>query len=144
MASSINYWSGFKYKNIYLSLGLICLGLTLAYIGPSNLNEPIILSFFLLATSFSLILIGVYNWKDVPGQSIFEKIALYSYGLYLWNNLIEKLISKFFQNYSPFVKISFFFIGSILISICTYYLVEKPFMKMRSRVLIKLNAAKSS
>lgn len=138
LASTFHRWSEFKNKTLFALLGFGGLILTLFYIKPSNLGAPVVLSFQLLAISFSAILIGTYEIRNIPFKTLFEKIALYSYGLYLWNNLVVKVLVKLLPNVNGLLKVILFIALSLIISIFTYHLVEKPFMKLRSRVLQKI------
>lgn len=139
LASSFKHWSQLRRKGLFVIPGFVILILTLIYIKPSNLNSPVILSFQLLAIAFSLILIGTFDLKVIPFKLGFEKIAIYSYGLYLWNNLVARIIAKFLPHSSFPFKFSLFLLLSLFISVCTFHLIENPFMKMRIKVLQKFS-----
>jgi peptidoglycan/LPS O-acetylase OafA/YrhL len=138
LASTFQTWSKFKNKFYFFLAGAGLLILTLNYITPTNLNSTVILSYQLLALSFSLILIGVYDFNNFPAKKLISTIAAWSYGIYLWNNLMARLIDKAFQNYSNMTKFVLFLTGTFFISMLTYYAVEKPSLKIRNNVLKKL------
>ncbi|MBC7714678.1 MAG: acyltransferase [Rhizobacter sp.] len=139
LASTYDRWSAFKSKKFFGLTGIILFFLTLTYIKPTNFNSPVVLSFQLLAISFSLILVGVYDWKRIIFQKGFEHIALYSYGLYLWNNLVARVLGKIFPHMNNVSKFFLFIVTSFAVSIATYYIIERPFMKLRSQVLKKIS-----
>lgn len=139
LASTAHRWQKLEKKYLFNILGIVGLILTLIYIKPSNLNFPSVLSFQLLAISFSAILIGVYDYKKIPFKALFEKIAIYSYGLYLWNNLIAKIVNKVLPQSNGTIKVLIFIIGSFAISIVTYYMIERPSMRLRSKFLKKIS-----
>jgi peptidoglycan/LPS O-acetylase OafA/YrhL len=138
LASTFSVWSKFKNKILWLLLGLVSLIITLKYIGPLAINSQIILSYQLLAISFSCILIGLYDLKALPGSKIIQNIATWSYGIYLWNNLVARMVDKVFHNQYNLVKASIFIFGTVAISALTYYLIEKPTLKLRNNLLCKI------
>lgn len=139
LASTFNSWSKFKNKHYFLSLGVIILIGSLIYIEPANLNAKVILSFQLLAIAFSLILIGIYDIKNIPFKNTFQTIALWSYGLYLWNNLVVKIVLRAPSLFGNFGKLLLFFFISFLLSAVSYYSIEKPFLKWRDILLKKVS-----
>lgn len=139
LASTAHLWQDLKKKYLFTIAGLVGLILTLIYIKPSNLNFPLVLSFQLLAISFSALLVGVYDYQNIPFRSFFEKMAIYSYGLYLWNNLIAKVVAKVMPHSHGMFKVFIFLLGSLLISILTYHVIEKPAMQLRSKLLKKIS-----
>ncbi|MBC7429110.1 MAG: acyltransferase [Bacteriovorax sp.] len=139
LAATFGTWSKFKNKIMINFVGAALLICTLFYIKPDNFNFPVVLSYQLLAISFSLILIGVYDLKKIPFQNLFEKAALFSYGLYLWNNLVIRVVLKFLSRFNGCTKFLIFIALSVFISAMTYYIVELPFMKLRTQILKKIN-----
>jgi len=138
LAGYKDHWRNWSFKKYAFPLGLLALAMTLFYIEPTNFYEKTISSYFLLSVSFSLILIGVHdsNWKHE--STFITNTALWSYGLYLWNNLVAKVIMKLTFISSDIVKIALFFLGSYLLSYLSYRFIEVPFLNLRSIVLKKM------
>ncbi len=139
LAAYKDIWQNWNRRNLILCLGIFSLIATLYYIEPTNLYEKTIPSYFLLAFSFSFILIGIHDQKWAFSPSLISQTALWSYGLYLWNNLVAKVVLKLNFITSDLVKIILFFIGSYLLSFLTYKFIEVPFLNIRSKVLKKLS-----
>lgn len=94
--------------------------------------------FSLLAIGFSLILVAFYDVKIskviyVPMQ----KVALWSYGIYLWNGLIIRIFHKLHLNMSDYLIVIIFYLVSVAAAIPTYYFIEVPFLKWRDQFLNK-------
>ena len=138
LAITFPTWSNIKNKSNFLYAGIISLLLTLIYIEPSNFNSKIVLSYQLLAISFSFILIGLYEYKNIPSKIVIESIAKWSYGIYLWNNLIARFIAKSLYTQNNFVKLLIYLFATILISAVTYYLIEKPTLNLRKRLIANI------
>ncbi|MBC7541000.1 MAG: acyltransferase [Bacteriovorax sp.] len=138
LASTFNTWSKYKNKMNILAVGILLLMITLIYIGPNNLNSKVILSYQLLAMSFSLILVGLYDFKKIPFGKVIQYLATWSYGIYLWNNLTARFISKALFAQSNFLKFSIYILVTVLLSAFTYYLIEKPTLKLRNNLLSKI------
>jgi len=137
LASTFNTWSKYKNKRYILGLGCIFLLLSLSYIGSDNLNSKVILSFQLLSLSFSLILVGIYDLQYIPLRKVFEIVALWSYGLYLWNNVMVKIVSKVGAGHGNISKMLIFIFLSCFASALTYYFIEKPSLKWRDHFIRK-------
>jgi hypothetical protein len=62
-------------------------------------------------------------------------VGLVSYSLYVWHALVEKLWYAFWRAHWPAlaspVVVSIYLILLILIGICSYYFIERPFLQMR-------------
>lgn len=138
LASTFDTWSKFKNKIGILIFGILLLAATLIYIGPLNLNSEIILSYQLLAIAFSCIMVGLFDLRIFPVSNIIQKVATWSYGIYLWNNLVARVIFKALYTQSNLLKILVFILGTIAISAVTYYLIEKPTLKLRNNLLMKI------
>lgn len=137
LARSFDQWSVIKNKLPFFLSGFALLILSCLYIGPYNTGEKVILSFQLLALAFSLILIGTYDLKKLPFSGVFHHIALWSYGIYLWNNLTVKVSLKLFSQSSDLLRLAFFVVITLLISAASFYLIEKPTLKLRDNFLKK-------
>lgn len=142
LAASHKKWSNFSQtaQRSYLLLGIIVLSMAFYFFGPTFNSKNIIFYFSILPLSFSFILIGLQ--KIVLPQYILKVvqwIAILSYGSYLWNNLLIRLMSRHLDNFSWPVSLILFLISTHLISWITYLLIEQPFMNLRSIVLKQLS-----
>jgi peptidoglycan/LPS O-acetylase OafA/YrhL len=99
--------------------------------------------FFLLPGMFGPQRVGVI--RAILRNRAVQLLGLISYGLYLWN---ETLLEKYVQwtDSTPF-KTSFakmlvvVFVATVLVSIASYVLVEKPALSLKSRVPSRRPAA---
>lgn len=94
--------------------------------------------FTVLAIGFSLVVIGfhdlqVHRYLYLPLQ----KVALWSYGIYLWNGLVMRVFDKLHLNLNAFAYMALFYVVSVAVAVPTYYVVEVPFLKLRDRFLEK-------
>ena len=101
-----------------------------------NLTEPIIFSIlFSLLISFSLI---NKNYIKINNNNIISKLGKYTYGLYLYHTIIIIFLLRFFEKNDIIINpISFSFISlllSIIISILSYNIFERKFLKLKKRV----------
>lgn len=108
---------------------------TTPYILP---GYSVVWMFTLLAMCFSLILVAFYDLK-IP-QLLYwpiQKIALWSYGIYLWNGLLIRLFYQFKLSgrIDDYLVVLLFYLVSVVVAIPSYYLVEVPFLKWRDRYL---------
>jgi peptidoglycan/LPS O-acetylase OafA/YrhL len=99
--------------------------------------------FFLLPGMFGPQRVGVI--RGILRNRAVQLLGLISYGLYLWN---ETLLEKYVQwtDSTPF-KTSFpkmlivVFVATVLVSIASYVIVEKPALSLKSRVPARRPAA---
>ncbi len=127
-------WSVFKKRGL-AAASLALLAIVFAFASPNLTDVSVIWVFSGLALGFSGCIPWVYELKGK--DSIFHKmvfyIALWSYGLYLWNNLVFR-----FAEHLPLPAYLQGIIAWALVfvcSACTYYGVEKPFLRWRNRLL---------
>lgn len=94
--------------------------------------------FTLLALGFSLVLVGFHDLQ-MPTVLYWpiQKIALWSYGIYLWNGLLIRLFHqlKLTTRINDYLVIVIFYLVSVMIAMPSYYLIEVPFLKWRDRIL---------
>lgn len=92
----------------------------------------------LLGAGFACLLVGtkgrtIPRWAAKP----VERMALYSYGAYLWHGLLVRVGSRLFE--WPGVPWWAAFIAFVVISFAvarvTFHLVEQPFLSLRDRLL---------
>jgi peptidoglycan/LPS O-acetylase OafA/YrhL len=138
LASTFKTWSTYKNKIVWLTLGLLTLIISLNYIGPLGIKAPIVMSYQLLALSFSCILVGLYDFKNYFMKGIIEKLATWSYGIYLWNNLVARIVGNVFLNQGNLTKFLLFSCITLLVSAVTYTIIETPSLKVRNHFLKKL------
>ena len=145
LAATFDYWSNFK-VNLRRIIGLA--GFILAFGTPiiSGYSLPGLFSVFtftLISLGFSLLLIWSYHLKiNRKLYFPFERIALYSYGIYIWNHVITRSFVNLKWDYDWYFQAPLFIFFSILVPIITYYLIEMPFMNLRAKVLQKLSIKK--
>ncbi len=92
----------------------------------------------LLGAGFACLLVGMKG-RTVPRWAVspVERMAVYSYGAYLWHGLLVRVGSRAFESPSlpwwaafiAFVAISF------AVAVVTFHLVEQPFLWLRDRLL---------
>ncbi len=99
--------------------------------------EPMI--FGLLFSLLITLIIPLKNNFRICDKNILSKLGLYTYGLYLYHTIILNLLFHIFNNFrislaSPINAILFFTISlgtTIGISILSYHLFEKQFLKLK-------------
>lgn len=142
LAKTYDFWKEFSRTNRNI-LGVLGFGLVFIALYQSGLSMrgPIfIYSFTLLAFGFGLLLICFHDFKlNKLAYIPVEKIALWSYGIYIWNHL---LIRKFEHTtitmpwYTVGLAFTLLSIGS---GASTYYTIEKPFLNLRNKILAKMS-----
>jgi peptidoglycan/LPS O-acetylase OafA/YrhL len=137
LAATASIWKGWRAA---LRRGLAALGLVALLGYLSTFRDPILagtdhrFGYTIIAAAFSAMLVGVVN-LELPSlvRRPIEQVAIWSYGAYLWNNLLARELDHLSLNW--IVAIPLFFAGSLAMGACTYYLVERPFLSFRDRVL---------
>lgn len=133
-------WSHFvqKYHQYIFYLSTLGFFISLSYYGKTPLGAKAISCFFVLAL-FSAGMVSSAKFLAIPKfiQPIVYWIATLSYGIYLWNNLLMRVVDKFFIEIHWSLATLFFLITTGFISFITYRLVELPFMKLRVKFLRK-------
>ncbi len=104
----------------------------------------VVYSFTLMSVAFAFCLIGVYDLKFSSVMMVpVYRLSLWSYSLYLWNNLAMKIPEKM-PGFSWPLQFLAFFAGSLMISAFTYKFIEVPFLKLRDRHLRNLKSVKNN
>lgn len=140
LASTRNSWMKFN-RPLRLfggGLGLLLVfypSMTLPYYLP---GASLIWLLTSVALGFSLILVAIHDlqmprWFYIP----IHKVALWSYGIYLWNSFMIRVFHHLNLNINKNLEVLLFFLASILVAVPTYYLVEKPFLRFRDRFIIQ-------
>ncbi|WP_445715869.1 acyltransferase family protein [Flavobacterium sp.] len=96
-----------------------------------NLVKPIV-----FGTLFALIITFVITEKksiQIKDSLWISKLGIYTYGLYLYHTIILNLFMRLGKNFNwNWVEISVFsFITTVFVSIFSYYLFEKQFLKLK-------------
>ena len=109
-------------------VGLVLIGHSILFFNDKIFHP----SFYTLSPIIGVCLIIWFSQKDelitkILSTKLFVGIGLISYSLYLWHYPIFVFVMKF--NLANFNIITKFIIGIsiILLSICTFYFIEKPF-----------------
>ena len=130
--------SGVKISIIIIS-ALIVLTLPNLALPFKLLIEPTILGFAHL-----LIIAAVVFEKKlftIPQKNILSRLGIYTYGFYLTHTIVINLFVKIFDKKhipleSPLVALVFVGVcmgGTIAAGMCSYYVIEKPFLTLKKR-----------
>lgn len=143
LAWTQNQWSEYVKSRgaIFFSLGLIGF-LSIAFLSGHTPSGVLGYSSYLLLSLFSgLMIVGcLYLTISDRIYKYIYFISVTSYGAYLWNNVVMRLISKYFDGNIHWVLSSFiYFVLSFLMAYITYKFIELPFMKFRNKVLLKMS-----
>jgi peptidoglycan/LPS O-acetylase OafA/YrhL len=107
-----------------------------------SLIEPIILG--IIFTSAITLLVFEEGLFKISKTNIFSRLGIYTYSLYLTHTIIINLCVKMFERMHislnkllPAVCFSVVcLIGTILASMLTYYMIEKPFLKIKKWIYV--------
>ncbi|MEP7264762.1 MAG: acyltransferase [Bacteroidota bacterium] len=75
----------------------------------------------------------IYNIVNVPAK-IISYIGKNSYSIYLWHITALNTVNFIF-NYSKMVNFTMYFILSLFLGIALTYIIEKPFLRLRDRII---------
>lgn len=80
-----------------------------------------------------------------PFVFLFQHIALYSYGIYVWHELGIKLADHFLSGHADALKITAALLFTAVVSILGYHLIEAPMMQLgfRAQKLVRPTARKT-
>ena len=125
----------FRYHNLFTLIGLICIFFSLFYFNENTLH-PSIMTLIPVTGTCLIIFFAVEKSYVTKFLSNFflVKIGLISYSLYLWHFPVFAFARNKSEIISNFDKIELIFI-TIILSILSYFFVEKPF---RNKKLISL------
>ena len=119
------------------ALALLLLAATPWIFSSSLGGGGAVLAFLWLSCLFGALLIGVDGWSARPlGGRAIERIAVYSYGAYLWNNVLLRLMQRHPVGWPWPVGTLVFVGGAIALGAATYYAVEKPGMRLRKFLVV--------
>ncbi len=135
--SSWGQWS----KNLKLAVaifGLFLLMLNFYFNGPYLLGAATVYSFSLIAVGFSCLLIYFESLKiHAYLYSPAFRIAQWSFGMYLWNNLLMRVLIKAELTGPWIFKVFVFFALTCILSWLSYRAIEKPFLSLRNKILAR-------
>jgi peptidoglycan/LPS O-acetylase OafA/YrhL len=122
-------------KRVLGILGLLLAAIATWWCSYAPGDFRAVLLFSALSLGFALMLVGTHGLETsspVLGAAI-EKIALWSYGAYLWNQLIVRLLVRYPPALHWLAGIILFFALTQVVAFATYHLVEKPGLRLRRR-----------
>ncbi len=133
-----------KYANALIATGLFLITIAYFQFGNDYTFGRSIFGFPLVSIGFGFMVLGaimpnsfLYNWKS----AMLTKIAELSYGLYLIHTAGILSTQTLLFDYGIAKNSNLTFILSIIfcfaIALLLHYTIEKPFMKMRGRFLLK-------
>jgi peptidoglycan/LPS O-acetylase OafA/YrhL len=96
-----------------------------------------VLVFPLISAAFGLLLIGTRRLvlPRVIHRCV-EAIALWSYGAYLWHGLVARAVDRSSARLGTWpVQAASFVVATFGLACATYYLVERPMLAVRDRLL---------
>ncbi|RFC55675.1 acyltransferase family protein [Brumimicrobium aurantiacum] len=117
----------------HIKFGVIVL--TLSFGALFFIDNPILFHFILSIMYISLILVFIHLSKHIEGNSIFkltEKLGVYTYGLYLYSGFVITFCLILFPTYNIYLRMIIELSILIPISILSYHLYEKQFLKLKS------------
>jgi peptidoglycan/LPS O-acetylase OafA/YrhL len=131
-------WPG-SYKRGIAAAGLLLWLATCAGFGatPGRNVWTAVLTYPLISAAFGLLLVGVRSLAlpRLFHRSI-ESIALWSYGAYLWHGLVLRAVDRSSGRLGSWpVQATCFLVGTFAAACVTYYVVEKPSLDFRDRLL---------
>jgi len=143
LASTFSVWRNFsKFQKIFLGISSSTLvGLTIDSISPSMLEKDAVYAYTFFAVGFGGILVSTLS-LNIP-DFLYRpslKIAEWSYGAYLWNNLFMRLMHKISIPLPWALKVGLFIFLSLGSAWITFLVIEKPFLKLRNHLLQKISA----
>lgn len=115
--------------------GVALLAFTYAYASPTLEDRTALWAFTALSLGFSLLVPWAAALARPSGGQVVTWIALWSYGLYLWNNLAFRFWET--QAIGEPAKMLGAWVGVFLLSAVTYHAVEKPGLWLRDFYLRK-------
>ena len=103
-------------------------------IEPWALGTDSVFGYTIISAAFSGMLVGCVDLQLSELLRLpIEKMAIWSYGAYLWNNLLMRTFDHLPLPWMLVVPL--FIIGSFAMGAATYLTVERPFLRLRSTSL---------
>lgn len=140
LASTESHWSHFahKFKMVLWGAGTVLFIWACSTVDPYFPNGHYAAHVYLLVSlAFSMFLMAACTTSiNESLYRVIKPIALYSYGIYLWNSLIERFMARYTVNLHWILAVIIFWILTLSISKATYYLIELPVIKWRNRLIV--------
>ena len=113
-----------------LALALLVASPLLMSASPGGLGA--VFAFTWLSLLFGALLLGADAWARRPsGGAVVERVAVWSYGAYLWNNTLLRYMQRTPPHVPWPVAVLLFIGGSFVLAAVTYVVIEKPGMRLR-------------
>jgi peptidoglycan/LPS O-acetylase OafA/YrhL len=143
LAATQKYWKSWKPRHRHW-IGLLSIieifGVLFFDHDKDFAGSRSVFNYALLALGFSGVIIAFFDLKIKLRLSRFiEKIALWSYGAYLWNNLLIRLLNRSHFAWPWYFGVSLFIAMSFFVAAITYYWIERPGLNLRARVLARFS-----
>lgn len=142
VASTRRYWSNWPAFRCTLAaaLGLVCLIVTVNYAGRPWEGRGFVACFTGLAAGVALLLPWLLRLElGRRAAMFFRYVALWSYGIYIWNDVVSRAVERHRPAFGSETLLVFFSL-SFGIAITTYYLVELPLLRLRERILTRVRS----
>jgi peptidoglycan/LPS O-acetylase OafA/YrhL len=119
-----------------LILGFLLLSLLTSLIWPTPLHELFVGAFFALIVASANMNLDTSPWTLLDNRSLIF-IGKISYGLYLFHRPIPHLLNatllRLNLEFSPYLLMFTYCVLLLIITLFSYYFIERPFMKLKSR-----------
>lgn len=127
-----------KRRYVLISFGVValCLWLTWILCNADLFNKVILHGFIAVQVAMILILFIVFN-PPIPG--LFSRFSMYSYNWYLWHPIIAFALIEM-SDFPYLIKFGIYIASSFVVAVLTTELVERPFLRIRDRIIQKLKA----
>ena len=109
--------------SIYFSLGSVVYKSTVGFA-----VEPILMAVF-ITQMMAFSATSVWRWLEWKGVKF---LGLLSYSLYLYQQLTTSFVADHMAEYSAFIRITTAIAMTIFAAAVSYYLVEMPFLKLKT------------
>ncbi len=139
LASTHGSWCGWTQgrKQALALLGSALLAVTLFFSGPGLIGNSAIYCFTGLALGTGLILPWCLTLSASPRlNSVVQKIALLSFGVYIWNDVVGRFVHKLPISEGAWpLRYGLFILLSFAVAFVSYRLVELKALKLRAKLL---------
>jgi peptidoglycan/LPS O-acetylase OafA/YrhL len=98
--------------------------------------DPVLIA-ILLPQLISMESVAPFSWLNLPPARFFGRI---SYPLYLYHIFAIEQVNRFLNHYGLGVTVMASLSGAVLLAVGSYYLVERPFLKLKARYSAKNKA----
>lgn len=113
--------------------GLSLVAVAMLFGDPALLGASAVWLFGAFSLGFAALLPAALRWERPRWAMPVERIALLSYGIYLWNNLVFRFAERL--PLPPVAQLLAGWTACFLLAALTYRVVEKPALRLRDRYL---------